>query len=167
MFNDGRATLADAAQALMAARVFNKSVLVAVRERVSIGDKIDPGLLDRHQRLVHGLAWIATQVAALESGLEWAQRLESMGALGELECLTLLIGFGEYLAQLLGGIPMSQTEFVRPSELGVSAAAQRLQSSLAVGRFIAQGTVAEPRARVAQILAEGGSPNEFLGDERR
>ena len=165
MFKDGRATVADAAQALVAARAFNESVLAAVRERVSIDDRINAGLLDRHQRVVHGLAWIATQVAALESGLEWAQRLESMGALGEPERLILLIGFGEYLAQLLGGVPMSQTEFVRPSELGVTAAAHRLQGSLAVGRCIAQGTVAEPRARLAQILAEGGSPNESLGDE--
>ena len=165
MFNDSRATLDDAAQALVAARAFTEAVLAAVRERVSIDDRIDSGLLDRHQRLVHGLAWIATEVAALESGLEWAQRLESIGALGEIECLTLVIGFGEYLAQLLGGVPMSQTEFVRPSELGVTAAAQRLQSSPAVGRFIAQGTVAEPRARLAQVLAEGGSPKEYLGDE--
>jgi (2S)-methylsuccinyl-CoA dehydrogenase len=165
MFNDGRPTLVDAAQALVAARAFNESVLAAVRQRVSIDGRIDAGLLDRHQRLVHGLAWIATQIAALESGLGWAQRLESTGALRELECLTVLIGFGEYLAQLLGGVPMSQTEFARPAELGATAAAQRLQNSPAAGRLIAQGTVAEPRARLAEILAEGGSPSESLGDE--
>ena len=34
---------------------------------------------------------------------------------GETEALILQIGFGEYLAQLAGGIPMSQSEIVRPA----------------------------------------------------
>ena len=37
-----------------------------------------------------------------------------------MEELTLRIGFGEYLAQLIDGVPMSQNEFARPRELGLT-----------------------------------------------
>ena len=43
------------------------------------------------------------------------------GRLGETEELLVRIGLGEYLAQMLGGIPMSQGEIVRPADLGLSA----------------------------------------------
>ena len=39
-----------------------------------------------------------------------------------MEHLILAIGFGEYAAQIVGGIPMSQTETVRVTALGVSRA---------------------------------------------
>jgi len=63
-----------AAQALAAARQFYAAALSAIRPRVSTGGRLDPALLDRSQRLVHGLAWVATQVAALEATLVWAER---------------------------------------------------------------------------------------------
>jgi (2S)-methylsuccinyl-CoA dehydrogenase len=76
----------------------------------------------------------------------------------------VLIGCGEYLAQLLGGLPMSQTEFVRPAEMGMLDAARMLQASSAVEALITQGTVARPRARLAELLAEGILPDECLAD---
>ena len=44
--------------------------------------------------------------------------LNDAGQLGEAERLIATAGFGEYLAQLLGGIAMSQGEVVRPADLG-------------------------------------------------
>ena len=38
-----------------------------------------------------------------------------------MERLILQIGFGEYLAQLAGGIPMSQGEIARPADVGLGA----------------------------------------------
>ncbi len=49
----------------------------------------------------------------------WAEQ----GAKGELELLMLQSAFGEYLAQLCGGIAISQVEIVRPGDLGLDAAA--------------------------------------------
>ncbi len=49
----------------------------------------------------------------------WARRLEHEKRLGEIERLILQAAFGEYLAQLVGGIPMSQNEIVRPYDLGL------------------------------------------------
>ena len=50
----------------------------------------------------------------------WAGRLSDAGQFGEMEALILQIGFGEYLTQIAGGIPMSQTEFARLSDLGLT-----------------------------------------------
>ena len=52
--------------------------------------------------------------------LDWAERLEAAGRLGELETLILQAAYGEYLAQIAGGIPMSQGEIVRPGDMGVA-----------------------------------------------
>jgi (2S)-methylsuccinyl-CoA dehydrogenase len=152
-------------EAVAAAQQYRDAVVAGVRRRVTRAGAIDVELLDRHQRLVHGAAWVATQVAALDSIRAWADRLEVSGRFGEVERLLLLIGFGEYLAQLLGGIPMSQTEFVRPGELGTLDEASHLQSSSAVGYFLAEGTIAEPRARLTELVCLGQLPNESLGDD--
>jgi (2S)-methylsuccinyl-CoA dehydrogenase len=157
--------LALAAETLCAVRSFAATAADSVRERVSSGGKIDAKLVDRHQRLVHGLAWISTQLAALEAAQRWAQRAARNGTFGERERLVLLIGFGEYLAQFLGGIPMSQTEFVRPGELGLTQAALDLAQQPAVARLLQQGTTEGPRARLIDIVAELGVPDESLGDE--
>ena len=71
---------------------------------------------------VHGFAWMATYVEALRQIRQWASRLDGAGEFGEAEALILRIAFGEYLAQLAGGIAMSQAEIVRPHDLGLSDA---------------------------------------------
>ena len=45
-----------------------------------------------------------------------------LGKLSETEDLLVRIGLGEYLAQIFGGIPMSQGEVVRLIDLGVTPA---------------------------------------------
>ena len=44
---------------------------------------------------------------------------------GETEELLILIGLGEYLAQIFGGIPMSQGEIVRLADFGLERGADR------------------------------------------
>jgi (2S)-methylsuccinyl-CoA dehydrogenase len=95
----------------------------AVRARVDAGGKISAALMDRHQRAVHGLAWIATYVEALRQMQGWADRLTADGKFGQIEALIHQIAFGEYLAQLAGGIPMNQGEILRLSDLGLTFAA--------------------------------------------
>src|SRR6188474_3834204 len=70
------------------------------------------GGLDAAQAAAHGLAWLATYVEALRQMLGWAKRLEAEQRLTEFERLLLTGAFGEYLAQIAGGIPMSQGETV-------------------------------------------------------
>ena len=83
------------------------------------------GDLDKAQAAAHGLAWLATYVEALRQMLGWAKRLEGEGRFGEMERLLASAAFGEYLAQIAGGIPMSQSETVRVAALGVTRAELR------------------------------------------
>ena len=87
----------------------------ALRAQVSVGGRIDASAMEVEQHAAHALSWIATYVESLTQLSAWADRLGP--AMGEMERLILSVGFGEYLTQLAGGIPMSQTEFARLSDL--------------------------------------------------
>ena len=51
-----------------------------------------------------------------------ARGFRGEGRFGEFEQLILAAAFAEYLAQIAGGIPMSQVEIIRPEALGVPKA---------------------------------------------
>ncbi|WP_204348477.1 hypothetical protein, partial [Klebsiella pneumoniae] len=68
-----------------------------------------------------------------------AERLSAQGKFGEIEELIVRIGLGEYLAQMLGGIPMSQGETVRPADLGLAPADIARRFAGAVDTLIATG----------------------------
>ncbi len=95
----------------------------AVAGMVGDAGKPDPALLEAHQLAAHGFAWQATYVEALRQALRWAHGLQEAGMLTAVECAILRLGFAEFLAQLGGGIPISQTEMVRPGDQGVPTAA--------------------------------------------
>ncbi|MEF3007240.1 hypothetical protein V3474_29300, partial [Pseudomonas aeruginosa] len=82
---------------------------------------IDARILEQEQSAARGLAWAATYVETLRQTLAWARALKDEGRLTELETLILRCGFGEYLAQLGHGLAMSQSEIVRPADLGIGA----------------------------------------------
>ncbi len=88
----------------------------AVAERVVREGRTVARALDREQRATHGLAWFATYVEALRQLTSYVQRLSAVGNFGEVEELLVRIGAGEYLAQIVGGIPMSQGEIVRHAD---------------------------------------------------
>ena len=95
----------------------------AVRAAVAPDGVLDPDRLEREQHAVHGLAWLATYVEALRQMRDWAVRLDGLGRLGERERLILHAAFGEYLARIAGGIPMSQGEITRLHQLHLAPAA--------------------------------------------
>ena len=76
--------------------------------------------LEEEQHRAHALAWLATYIEALRQMQRWAEQLRADGRLGEMEALIQQIAFGEYLSQIAGGIPMSQGETARLSDLGVT-----------------------------------------------
>ncbi|MDG5750525.1 acyl-CoA/acyl-ACP dehydrogenase [Qipengyuania sp. XHP0211] len=132
----------------------------AVRE----DGRLSPALLEAEQRRAHGYAWAATLVAALEAGLDWARRAHACESFGEVEELVLSIAFGEYCGQLVGGLPMSQTEIVRPEDFGAGDAAAKLRDDPHVAWFLREGNTAAKRARLAALAADGSRPDEGLGD---
>ena len=68
---------------------------------------------EKNQHLVHGFAWIATYIEALRQINKWGIELTNKNKLNEFEQLILDISFIEYISQILNGIPMSQTEFIK------------------------------------------------------
>ena len=149
-------------EALAAAEAYLDDARGGVAARVQAGGRTDPAALERDQFAAHGFAWIATYVAGLREMLGWARRLEASDALTELDRLVLQAAFGEYLAQLAGGIAVSQGEVVRPADLGLDGAALRVP---AVGRVAAEGNSNAARMEIAALLAEGQRPSDGLDDE--
>ncbi len=123
-----------------------------VRERVVVEGRVVGRVFDREQRATHGLAWFATYVEAVRQLAAYAERMAGAGTLGETEDLLVRIGLGEYLAQVMGGIPMSQGEVVRPSDLGLSPAQVAARINPSLERLIAEGTNAEQRARLIELI---------------
>lgn len=154
-----------AAPALDAARAYIRHAQHACYQAVAKDGRIDPARVEANQRQVHGFAWAATTVEGLAQLAAWASRLGSAGRLGTGEAAILRIGFGEYLAQLLGGLPMSQSELVRPSDLGTQDAAATLGADPAVRWFLGHGSTPGARSDLAHRLADGWRPDETLGDE--
>jgi (2S)-methylsuccinyl-CoA dehydrogenase len=156
--------LALAAQALAAAEAHLARARAAVARQVAPHGQVDGAALDREQRAAHGLAWLATYAAALREMLGWARRLEAAGRLGELEALILQAAFAEYLAQMLGGIAMSQGEIVRPADLGLDDEAHLLHADSAVRALVRHGAAAPVLSRVAQLIADGHFGDAALDD---
>jgi (2S)-methylsuccinyl-CoA dehydrogenase len=133
--------------------------------RKAVATHCDPARLDAEQRSVHGLAWAAMMAEALTQLHGWARRAKAEGVYGEGEALVLRIAFGEYLQQILGGLPMSQNELVRPADYFAEDAARELAADPAVQWFLANGNVAATRAALVDLLVEGWRPCEALGDD--
>ncbi|MET0362738.1 MAG: acyl-CoA dehydrogenase family protein, partial [Sphingobium sp.] len=112
-----------------------------------------------------GYAWIATTIAALDALAGWAEGLAERGEWTDAEALVLEIGFGEYAAHLIGGLPMSANEFVRPAQLGLSDAAARLAADPAVTAFVAAADGTQARAALIAHIRGGGRIAETLGDD--
>ncbi|MCY3754169.1 MAG: acyl-CoA/acyl-ACP dehydrogenase [Alphaproteobacteria bacterium] len=149
-------------EALAAAESWLEEARGSVAARVQTGGRTDPALLERDQFAAHGFAWIATYVAGLREMLGWAQRLEAADRLTELDRLVLQAAFGEYLAQLAGGIAVSQGEVVRPADLGLDGTVLR---SSAAGQVAAEGNGNAVRMEIAALLADGQRPSDGLEDE--
>jgi len=123
-----------------------------VRERVSSKGQVDGARFDREQRATHGLAWLATYVEAVRQLAAYAERMSQAGKLGETEDLLVRIGLGEYLAQVFGGIPMSQGEVVRLTDLGVTSAQVAARMTPVLEGLMVSGNSAERRARLIALM---------------
>src|SRR5262249_60361853 len=149
----GRDLLDGAVEAAAAAEALLADAPLAVRRRVTRDGKVAARLIDREQRATHGLAWLATYAQAVRQLAAYAERMGAAGRLGEIEDLVVRIGLGEYLAQMIGGIPMSQGEIVRPADLGLSLDQVAARITPAVEMLIA-GNDANNRARLVALMRE-------------
>jgi (2S)-methylsuccinyl-CoA dehydrogenase len=148
-------------QALGAVEALFADARRSVAERVLRDGRPNARAMDREQRATHGLAWLATYVEAVRQMTDYAERLSAADSFGEVEELLVRIGAGEYLAQIVGGIPMSQGEIVRLSDLGLGPSAVSARMNSAVEHLIAYGNTAQRRARLAELMRE--QPDATIG----
>lgn len=140
-------------EALAAAETLLAQARDSVSQHVMTAGQLDRRAAEENQFAVHGFAWFATYVETLRQTLDWARRLHHDSKFGELETLILQAGFGEYLAQLAGGVSMSQGEIVRPADLWLSAeAVADFASQPAVMALTEAGNAPDVRARIAELV---------------
>ncbi len=147
--------------ALPVAQALLQKARGAVQAMTSEDGRISAALLERHQHAVHGLAWMATYVQALEQMQAWAERLQEAGSFGEMESLILQIAFGEYLHHLAGGIPMNQGEFARLADLGLGRDALAGFQAPEVQALMARGNSTAARARLVALMQDNAGHATF------
>jgi (2S)-methylsuccinyl-CoA dehydrogenase len=121
----------------------------SLRVEVTVAERLSSQALEDRQHQAHALAWLATYVEGLRQLRAWAGRVSDAGQFGQMEALILQIGFGEYLAQIAGGIPMSQLEAARLSDMEVT-----WTPSDAAARLIAQGNTAAARTALVALMQD-------------
>ena len=125
-----------------------------VKSLVSKDGRVSSGLMEQHQAAAHGLSWLATYHESMRQMQNWATKLNDAGEFGEAEQLLHQIACGEYHAQIVGGIPMSQGEIVRLSDIKIPAAAQQDYQNAAVMNLIANGNTQAARTRLVELMQE-------------
>ena len=125
----------------------------AAAARAGVQARVAAFSLDAEQHVSHGYAWIETSLEALRALHAWGSRQS-----GEAERLVVAIGTGETLAQLAGGLPMGQNEFIRPADFGLDDHVPTLLAQ-------AKGNDASNRAKLVELLASGATISDRFDDE--
>jgi (2S)-methylsuccinyl-CoA dehydrogenase len=147
-----------------AAGTLNVQATEAVKAKLAPGGKIDNAALEREEHVAHGLAWISTYAEGIRQLAEYAKRMEGEGRFGEMESLLSQIAAGEYLAQLAGGVTMSQGEVIRLHELGLDDSARTAFLTDDVTTLI-EGVTPEMRTRVVELIQDAqGAASANFGD---
>ena len=129
----------------------------AVRDQVSAEGRISAQLLEQNQTSAHGLAWLATYALSLTQMQSWAEKLHKDDTFGEVEALILQITFGEYLSQIQGGIPISQSEMIRLQDIGLSQDNQHAFVTKEVEILTQSGNTQKVRLRLVALMQENSA----------
>ncbi len=135
--------------------------LARLRLAFTEGNKLSGERIEQGQHLAHGLAWLATTLQGLREMTHFAQKQLAQGQFGEIEALLTRIGMGEYLAQVFGGIAMSQVEVIRLAEFGLNGAFVAARRTSDVEHLIATGNTPENRARLVALIEAQPSAATF------
>ena len=151
ILDDLTSEMADAVTALDAYKEAARAKIALI---LAPTGKPDRKAFEAHQHMAHGFAWIVTYIETLRETAHWATRLETEGKFGEIEALLSQILFSDYLAQLVGGIPMNQGETIRPHELDILEEAEALFDVPVIRHLITQGKTPTTMAAAAKLLPD-------------
>ncbi|MGA9765003.1 MAG: acyl-CoA dehydrogenase family protein, partial [Rhodomicrobium sp.] len=132
----------------------------AVRAKISENGVLNADWIEREQHACHGLAWLATYTEAIKQMTAYAERLSQDARFGEMEALLTQIGIGEYVTQILGGIPMSQSEMVRFHELDLTPEDRDAFASAGVVTLI-KANSPQARARLVELVRQAEGSGHF------
>jgi (2S)-methylsuccinyl-CoA dehydrogenase len=143
-------------------------LVLRARERVAArvvrDGRVDGAALERDQVAAHGFAWLATTVEAIRRTLDWSAQLEAEGRLGPIEILLRDRVVAEYTGQAVGGLPMAQTETVRPYDLGLTPDDMAGLQHPDIIEFQRHATGPEATQALAELLVDAlgaGDPDAF------
>lgn len=109
----------------------------------------DDTLMEANQSATHAFSWFSTYLEALRQMQNWADRLSADSKFGEMEQLIHQIAFGEYLSQIIGGIPMSQGEIARLNDMGL---ASDIANNAAIKTLTTDGNTTAARTRLVELM---------------
>jgi (2S)-methylsuccinyl-CoA dehydrogenase len=142
------------------------SAQTTLRSMVVVDGRVSSSAVEANQFAAHAFAWLSTYVEALRQMHNWASALDTDSNFGELEQLLLQIAFGEYLAQIQGGIPMSQGEIARLTDIGAGLG---LASNDAITTLTQTGNSEAARAQLCLLMQERQGVSTYgttgLGDD--
>ncbi|MBU2992617.1 acyl-CoA dehydrogenase family protein [Octadecabacter sp. 1_MG-2023] len=136
------------------ARALLETAKDCVRELVVVDGRVSGPKVEAEQTASHGLAWLATYVEALAQMQVWAEKLKSDGRFGEVEQLIHQIAFGEYLAQISGGIPMNQGEILRLQDIGLTQDQMNTLATPEIQTLTQSGNTQAARLRLVALMQE-------------
>lgn len=141
-------------EASVALNVLFETAREQMKSEVVVDGKTSGKLLEDNQDAAHGLAWLATYSTAMQQMQSWAEKLEADGEFGEIEQLLHQIGSGEYHAQVLGGIPMSQGEIIRLVDIGLLDSAIEKYRTKNILELSSRGNNQKARMRLVQLMQD-------------
>lgn len=127
--------------------------------------RVSSSLLEKYQYKSHGYAWFETYRISLRELLRWYQRLCLDKKNTPLDSLVLAGGFSEYFMQMKNGIMMSQSEIIRPEEMGLSDKDFDFYKQTEINDIINFGLSEDLKLSIVKYMGQGQFPSLGLGDE--
>jgi (2S)-methylsuccinyl-CoA dehydrogenase len=135
--------------------------LSSVRSRVSLDGKPDGKLLEEHQLAAHGLAYLATEVAACRELAGWAERTA-----GEHEAAIAKAYVAEVARSLGGGVDLGPCEHLGPGDLGLGRADfEDTVLDESVLKFVREHGNGDALVALAQSARDRGFGDPGFGDD--
>ena len=114
---------------------------------------------DENQHYFHGLAWYATYIKAIENTTLWIKDLKKNNELTDYELEIAKVGLGEFCLQVLHGIPMSQSETIRPSEIKIDE--ELLTEFSNISKNIIENSSSECKQNLCKMISKNTNNGIF------
>ena len=137
----------------------------SVKQKVIKDNSLDSNLLEKEQFICHGFAWLKTYNIALREILNWAKKLDKNKKIFDIEKLILQSAFSEYLSQIIGGIPMWQSEIIRAHDFDIKEEDINIFLIEEIKELIKYGNTSDVKIQIAKLISDKNYGNVGLEDE--